>query len=123
MFVLVLLSSTDLSPCNYSFGKTLEEDLRKIDSYHLPEANPFLNKLLPGNFKAKDAKYYVGDVAIDQSLPSIPAFVTACSANHFLESMELVLNIKNVVRPANKDIKFFYYDMGLTERQRNKVRG
>ena len=118
---LVLLSSTD-SPCNYNFGKTQEEDLRKIDSLNFPEAKPYLKNLVPDNFKAKDAKYYVGDVAIGQSLPSIPAFVTACSANHFLESMELVLNIKNVVRPANKDIKFFYYDMGLTEKQRNKVR-
>ena len=97
--------------------------MRKIDSLNFPEAKPYLKNLIPDIFKAKDAKHYVGGVAIDQSLPSTPAFVTACSANHFLESMELVLNIKNVVRPANKDIKFFYYDMGLTERQRNKVRG
>ena len=95
--------------------------MRKIDSLNFPKAKPYLKNLIPDNFKAIDAKHYVGGVAIDQSLPSIPALVTACSANHFLESMELVLNIKNVIRPAYKDIRFFYYDMGLTDKQRNKV--
>lgn len=58
---------------------------------------------------------------MDKSLPTIPALVTASSANHFSESMELVWNINNVVRPAYKNIKFFFYDMGLTDRQIREV--
>ena len=99
----------------------MEDDLRKIDSYEFPEAKPYLQKLLPENFMVKDAMYHTEGVVIDQSLPSIPALVTACSANHFSESMELVWNINNMVRPSYKDIKFFYYDMGLTDKQRKEV--
>ena len=95
--------------------------MRKIDSYNFPEAKPYLKNLIPDNFKVKDAKHHLGGLQIDPSLPSTPALVTACSANHFSESMELVWNVKNVVRPAYKDIKFYYYDMGLTAKQRKQV--
>ena len=118
----MLLSTTNSSSCNYDFGKTLEEDLRKIDSLEFPEAKPYLQNLIPKGFKVKDAKHHVGGVQMDPSLPSIPTLVTGSSSSHFLESMELVSNIKNVVRPAYKDIKFYYYDLGLTTKQRNKVR-
>ena len=116
---LLLLSTTN--SCNYHFGRTLEEDLRKIDSYYLPEAKPYLKKLFPEDFKVSDAKHHVGSVQMNPSLPSIPTLVTGSSANHFLESMELVSNIKNVVRSTYKDIKFYYYDMGLTSKQRHTV--
>ena len=118
----VLLSTTNSSSCNYDFGKTFEEDLRKIDSLEFPDAKTYLKNLFPKEFKVKDAKHHVGGVQMDPSLPSIPTLVTGSSPSHFLESMELVSNIKNVVRPAYKDIKFYYYDLGLTTKQRNKVR-
>ena len=107
----MILLTTNSSSCNFDFGKTLEEDLRKIDSLKFPEAKPYLQNLFPKDFKVKDAKYHVGGVQMDPSLPSIPTLVTGSSSNHFLESMELVSNIKNVVWPAYKDIKFYYYDL------------
>ena len=112
----------DTSPCNARIGDTLEENLRKIDSYKFPSAQPYLKKLLPENFKFQDASYWLDGDKTYQSLPSLPAIVTASSANHFSESMELVENVNNVVRAVYKDIKFFFYDMGLTEKQRKKVR-
>ena len=117
------LAVTDTSPCNAKFGDTHEENLKKIDSYKFPVAKAYIKKLLPDNFQFHEAKYFVQGHHSDsnQSLPSIPALVTACSANHFSEAMELVENINSMVRPGYKDIKFFFYDMGLTNNQRKKV--
>ena len=115
------LASTDTIPCDARIGDTLEENLRKIDSYKFPAAKPYLKELLPANFKFQDASHWLNGDKTDQSLPSFPALVTAVSANHFSEAMELVGNVNQQVRAVNKDIKFFIYDLGLTERQKEKV--
>ena len=47
--------------------------------------------------------------------------MTAVSANHYSEAMELVGNVNHQVRAVNKDIKFFIYDLGLTASQSIKV--
>ena len=96
-------------------------DLQKIQSYKFPSAKPFLQQLLPLDFAFKKPEDFIQRNDLDQSLPSLPALVTAWSANHFTEGMELVENINTVVRPAYKDIKFYIIDLGLFTSQKKKV--
>ena len=53
-------------------------------------------------------------------------FVTAASANHFVESQELVRDLHQLVFPQlrkenNFSFHFFYYDLGLEQHQLTQV--
>ena len=98
------------------------QDLLKIDSYNFPDAQLHLKRLLPKDFRIKEAKIYTKQGSYsDQSVPSIPALVTAFSANHFTEGLMLIDNINTVVKPAYKSIKLYVFDIGLTSNQRKQV--
>ncbi|XP_041377240.1 uncharacterized protein LOC121389657 isoform X2 [Gigantopelta aegis] len=48
-------------------------------------------------------------------------FVTAASSNHFKESQALMKNLHQTVFPHLKNYTFYFYDLGLTSKQRQQV--
>ncbi|XP_041378638.1 uncharacterized protein LOC121390780 isoform X2 [Gigantopelta aegis] len=48
-------------------------------------------------------------------------FVTAASSNHFKESQALMKNLHQTVFPRLKNYTFYFYDLGLTSKQRQQV--
>ena len=115
----LLLNATKI--CTEKLGNNLLEDLQKIQSYKFPSSKPFLSQLIPRDFTFNMPGDIIQQNEIDQSLPSLPAIMTAFSANHYTEAMDLVENINTVVRSGYKDIKFYIIDLGLSISQQKEV--
>ena len=98
------------------FGKTLEENIEKIKSYNLSEADPYFHDL--------DAEDVMPEVVLKgpgTSNIEVPTIATGASSNHFLESLEMLKSLNKVVRPAYKTIQVFYYDLGLGPEEQDQV--
>lgn len=115
----LLLNAT--RTCTEKLESNLLEDLQKIQSYQFPSSKPFLPQLLPHDFNFIKSGDFTQQNGLDQSLPSLPALVTAFSANHFTEATDLIENINTVVRSAYKDIKFYIIDLGLSISQKKEL--
>ena len=57
----------------------------------------------------------------ETNLPKIPVFVTAASASHYTEFMELVYNF-TAVKNKYKETKLIVYDLGLYKSQIKEVK-
>ena len=126
MLILILFSEQELllnstKTCSGRLGQAPLEDLQKIQSYPFSLSKPFLQRLLPLDFTLNKSWQPIQQNNIDQSLPTLPALVTAFSANHFIEATDLIENINTVVRSAYQDIKFYIIDLGLTSSQKKQV--
>lgn len=56
----------------------------------------------------------------EHNLPEYPVLVTAASASHFTEVMDLVYNM-SAVRQKYSDIKLVIYDLGFSKSQVEEV--
>ena len=70
---------------------------------------------------------YVADFfPVDQPVytgETFPTIVTAASSNHFHEVLKLLVNIKTVWKKVYPHTLVYFYDIGLTESERNVVNG
>ena len=114
--ILRLISATVPTVCNATFGRTLQENFAKIESYPLAEANKYFTYLESAISVHSDI---VSGPAL--SLAELPVIVTAASSNHYLESLEMLYSLSVVVRPAYPSIPVFYFDIGLEPRQKTEV--
>ncbi|KAK3599734.1 hypothetical protein CHS0354_037206 [Potamilus streckersoni] len=98
--------------CNSNFGVTQEEDLHKIESYSLQSAQPLLKNhdFFPDSSNHSNKKF------------DFPTLVTAASANHFSELLELVENVNTILRVQYLKMDLIIFDLGFTERQKIKLR-
>ena len=102
--------------CDATFGKTLEENIDKVKSYNLSEADPYFHDLDPLDTTPK--VILKGPETSDIEVPTV---VTGASHNHFLESLEMLKGLNKVVRSAYKTIEVFYYDLGLESEEKDQV--
>ena len=111
-----MISAVIQPVCNAKFGRTLRENIAKIKSYNLSEANKYfklLNSVVP----------FHNDIANRPGLSTgdLPVIVTAASGNHYLESLEMLYSLKAVVMPAYPTIPVYYFDLGLEPHQKKEV--
>ncbi|XP_045173066.1 uncharacterized protein LOC123534739 [Mercenaria mercenaria] len=94
--------------CNASLGPTVKDDIEKIKTYSFPEAEKYLEELFPPSLPD------------ETNLPKMPVFVTAASASHYTEVMELVYNISAVI-DKYKETKLIVYDLGFYTSQKKEI--
>ena len=113
---LRLISAAVTTDCNATFGRTLQENFAKIESYPLAEANKYFTYL-------ESAISVHSDIVSRPALSTgeLPAIVTAASSNHYLESLEMLYSLSAVVRPAYPTIPIYYFDIGLEPHQKLEV--
>ena len=114
----VLVSAVPQAVCNATFGRTLGENIAKIESYELSPADKYF-KYLP----SPGLLYSSVINQTELSTVELPIIVTAASSNHYLESLEMLYSLAEVVRPAYPVIPVYYYDLGLEPHQKTEVRG
>lgn len=102
--------------CDAKFGKTLEENIEKVKSYNLSQADTYLRDLEP-----QTSKYEVSFKGPGSTGTEIPIIATGASSNHYLESLMMLKNLDKVVRPVYRSIKLYYYDLGLEPQQKEEV--
>ena len=89
--------------------------MRKIASYNLSEAEPYLSQLAPdSNLKV----IYSTKTKIE-----VPVLVSGASSNHYLEALKLIENLNRFVRPMYTSMPFYFFDLGLTAPEKIKVLG
>lgn len=103
--------------CNATFGKTIEENIEKIKSYKLSEADRYFQNIDSQNAVPKTIFKGPGTSNIE-----VPTIVTGSSSNHFLESLEMLRSLDEVVRPEYRAIEVFYYDLGLERAEHQAVK-
>ncbi|XP_060602522.1 uncharacterized protein LOC132755646 isoform X2 [Ruditapes philippinarum] len=86
----------------------MKENLEKVKSYSFPEAEKYIKELFPPSLPD------------ETSLPKMPVFVTAASASHYTEFMELLHNV-SAVTDKYTDIKLIIYDLGLYKSQIKEI--
>ncbi|KAK3607186.1 hypothetical protein CHS0354_007101 [Potamilus streckersoni] len=92
------------------FRETFEENLQFIHMYPYGDSIPYIQELgLTGPF-------------MESSAIKIPVFVTAASSNHFLEVQAQIKNLHNIVYPNYINLKFIFYDIGLSETEKEMVK-
>ena len=63
----------------------------------------------------------LGPETLTDANVDVPVIVTAADYSHFKESMNLVRNMNDGIRKAYKDMKLIYFDLGLSDYQRQQV--
>ena len=109
-YVTVANVSYDLKQCTETakkFRGTFEQNLHKIENLQFPEAETWLLKL----------KHYI----TARDIASFPVLVTGASSRFFDVSQGLVKTIHELLMPKYSQLKFIYYDLGLTTEQRTLV--
>ncbi|KAL3883556.1 hypothetical protein ACJMK2_029809 [Sinanodonta woodiana] len=92
------------------FKGTFEANCNVVKKYPIGDSGPYLQELgLARDF-------------FDFSNPRIPVIVTAASSNHFLEVQALMQNVHSVVFPKYKNVKFIFYDIGLSVNETEMVK-
>lgn len=103
--------------CTATFGKTLEENIEKIKSYNLSEADKYFYDIdLPS---PKTEIIFKGAKSSDIEIPTV---LTGASGNHYLESLEMLESLNTVVRSEYRNLQVFYYDLGLEPKQLEEVK-
>ncbi|KAL3883555.1 hypothetical protein ACJMK2_029808 [Sinanodonta woodiana] len=93
-----------------TFRRTFEANCNVVKKYPVGDSGPYLQELgLSRNF-------------VEFLNPSIPVIVTAASSNHFLEVQALMQNLHSVVFPKYKNVKFIFYDIGLSKNETEMVK-
>ena len=112
----MLISAVPQAVCNASFGRTLGENIAKIESYELSPADKYFKYLdSPGQLYSSIVNH------TELSAVELPIIVTAASSNHYLESLDMLYRLAEVVRPAYPVIPVYYYDLGLEPQQKTEV--
>ena len=106
---------TQDTPCEATFCPTTEGNKRKIDSYDIGKAEPYMKDLQP-NRTTKVIMKGSGTSSIE-----IPVFVSGLSSNHFYEGLELLEYLNNFVRPKYPTIEIYMFDLGLTANESRQV--
>lgn len=101
-------------PCEAKFCPTLEGNQRKIASYNLSAADPYMPLLEP---KPNLESVYKGP---GTSNIEIPVFVGGASSNHFGEGVRLIKHLNTLIRPAYPTMKLFIFDLGLTPSEKKQ---
>ncbi|KAL3883569.1 hypothetical protein ACJMK2_029821 [Sinanodonta woodiana] len=92
------------------FKGTFEANCNFVKKYPIGDSGPYLQELgLASDF-------------VDSPNPRIPVIVTAASSNHFLEVQALMQNVHSVVFPKYKNVKFIFYDIGLSVNETEMVK-
>ncbi|KAL3883552.1 hypothetical protein ACJMK2_029805 [Sinanodonta woodiana] len=92
------------------FKGTFEANCNFVKKYPIGDSGPYLQELgLARDF-------------FDFPNPRIPVIVTAASSNHFMEVQAQMQNLHSVVFPKYKNVKFIFYDIGLSENETEMVK-
>ncbi|KAK3598589.1 hypothetical protein CHS0354_009784 [Potamilus streckersoni] len=92
------------------FASTFEENKKIVQQYPNGTSVPYLADLgLLQPYKS-------------MAVPKLPVFVTGASSNHYLESQAMLRDFHNKILAKYNDVKLIYYDIGLSETERNQVK-
>lgn len=95
----------DGSSCNNQLGSDQKTDLQKIASYKFPTS---VEKNISALLKGVD------------TIPHLPAFVTAFDSSHYIEGQELIQGLSEV-RKKYPDIKLYIFDLGLKPHHKEQL--
>ena len=99
--------------CDAEFCSSQEGNKRKILSYNLSEVEPYLRQLAPdSNLQA---------IYCNKKTVEVPVLVSGASSNHYLEALMLLENLNAFVRPVYTNTTFYFFDLGLTAPEKQKV--
>ena len=98
--------------CDAKYESSLEDNLKHIRATNFSAALPYMEK-----FRLNESPLST----TFNSHVTVPVFVTACSSNHFFETLGLLKNIEGTVRPVYKDLKIIIYNLGLEEEEIKQV--
>ncbi|KAL4223903.1 hypothetical protein ACF0H5_017366 [Mactra antiquata] len=104
----VKIPLNDGKQCNESLGPSIKDDIEKVKKYSFPGVEKYITELFPHNLPD------------EQNMPQYPVFVTAASASHYTELMDLVYNT-TAVRKKYPQIKLVIYDLGFGSSQVKKI--
>ena len=111
---------TEPDDCDEIFGPEKEDDLRKIASYTFPDIEPYIKLLFPHYQDPSDA-YDIKHEIVNANNVTVPAIVTAADYSHFKESVNLINNLNDGLRKVYPKMKLIFFDLGLSQYQREQV--
>ena len=90
------------------FNGTFQDNLIKLNNLRFAEADKWIVTLGLDKKRARE-------------IPSLPVLATAASSGFFDVSQGLIKSVHEKLLPRYPGLKLIYYDLGLTDGQRQKV--
>ena len=110
---IIILAIHPNDTCDAEFCSSQEGNKRKILSYNLSEAGPYLRQLAPDSIR--NVIYSINTKV------EVPVLVSGSSSNHYKEALTLIKNLNTYVRPTYSNTPFYFFDLGLTASEKLKV--